>query len=125
MNTSGYMAPKRGEVWGVDLEPTQGSEIHNHGATARPCVVLSDDRFASVPVRTVVPLTEWQQKFDNKATMVKLVASQANGLTKDSGANASQVRTVDLGRFKSCWGRVTADEIEATVLAVGIIIGHP
>jgi mRNA interferase MazF len=33
------MNPKRGEIWWVNLDPTQGREIKKH----RPCVIVSAD----------------------------------------------------------------------------------
>jgi mRNA interferase MazF len=51
--------PKRGEVWRVDLEPTRGAEI----SKARPCVVINAAGVGRLPLRIVVPITEWDDRY--------------------------------------------------------------
>jgi mRNA interferase MazF len=116
--------PKRGEIWMIGLEPIVGQEIHSHGYT-RPCVVISSDALRKRRLRTVVPITTWQEKFDNDPLQIFLEAHASNGLEKDSSADSTQVRTVALERFDTLKGIVTEEELEAMVLAVGLVIQHP
>jgi mRNA interferase MazF len=74
---------------------------------------------------TVVPITTWQEKFDNDPLQIFLEAHASNGLEKDSSADSTQVRTVALERFDTLKGIVTEEELEAMVLAVGLVIQHP
>ncbi|NOZ79301.1 MAG: type II toxin-antitoxin system PemK/MazF family toxin [Acidobacteria bacterium] len=50
--------PTRGEIWWVNLDPTRGSET----CKTRPAVVVSSDAVSRLPVRLVIPLTEWKEK---------------------------------------------------------------
>ncbi len=64
--------PKRGELWLVDLNPTIGQEIQK----TRPVVVISSDFLLSIPMRIIIPITSWQEKFINRPFMVKILLRQ-------------------------------------------------
>ena len=102
------MPPEQGEVWRVQLEPVIGSET---GKT-RPCVVVSRNDVGRLPVRVVVPITDWKPAFAGYAWMTLLTSTPGNGLSKDSAADALQIRTVSLQRFQDKIGSVTQDEQE-------------
>ena len=59
-----YMAtaprPQRGEIWTVRFDPSVGAEIRK----SRPAVVCSVDSIGRLPLRVVVPLTDWQPSFE-------------------------------------------------------------
>ncbi len=111
--------PKRGEVWMVELDPTRGSEIHK----TRPVIVISAELNIGLPLRIIVPVTEWQSHFDGVLWMTQILPTKENGLQKVSMANAFQIRTVALERFKKKLGRVTEDQIEQIISGVAIAIG--
>ncbi len=48
--------PQRGEIWMVRFDPSVGAEIRK----IRPAVVVSLDNVGRLPLRIVVPLTDWQ-----------------------------------------------------------------
>ena len=48
--------PLRGEVWKVNFSPSVGAEIQK----VRPAVVLSLDVVGRLPLRIVVPITDWK-----------------------------------------------------------------
>jgi hypothetical protein len=52
-------APKRGEIWLVDFDPSLGAEIRK----ARPAVVVSLDSIGRLPLRVVVPVTDWKTQY--------------------------------------------------------------
>jgi len=64
--------PKRGELWLVDLNPTIGQEIQK----IRSVVVISSDFLLSIPMRIIIPITSWQEKFINRPFMVKILLRQ-------------------------------------------------
>jgi mRNA interferase MazF len=80
--------PRRGEVWTVQFDPSVGAEIRK----LLPAVVVSVNSIGRLPLRIVVPLTDWQPAFAQLPWFVHLPASPANGLMKDSGADAFQVQ---------------------------------
>jgi mRNA interferase MazF len=113
--------PKRGDIWLVELDPVQGQEMQKK----RPCVVVSSDGLRKRQIRTIVPITTWQEKFWEDSLKVPLNPTTSNGLDNESAADALQPRTVALERFRDYFGYVTADELEAIVLAIGEVIEHP
>jgi mRNA interferase MazF len=48
--------PSRGEVWLADFDPAVGAEIQK----VRPALVISLDSIGRLPLRMVVPLTDWK-----------------------------------------------------------------
>ncbi|MFI5455521.1 MAG: type II toxin-antitoxin system PemK/MazF family toxin [Isosphaerales bacterium] len=51
--------PKRGEIWQVRFDPSIGAEIRKQ----RPAVVMNLDGIGKLPLRIVVPITDWQPAF--------------------------------------------------------------
>ena len=86
---------RRGEVWKVNLDPAMGAEIKK----ARPCVIVSRDSLGSLPLKIVVPITEWKDAFASAPWHVDLKPSKSNGLTKRSSADAFQVRSISETRL--------------------------
>src|SRR5262245_4561320 len=87
--------PKRGEVWNVQFDPSVGSEIKK----VRPAVVISDPAIGKLPLRIIVPITEWNPAYSNYLWFVNLKPTPSNGLTKESGADGFQVKSVSVDRF--------------------------
>ena len=73
------MMPKRGEVWWVRLDPTEGSEI----AKTLPCVVVSDDVVNEIR-RTVVviPLSTSPQQVNFRGGLPVAVVDQIRVVSK-------------------------------------------
>ena len=117
MNTSN-IAPRRGEVWDIDLDPTRGQEIQK----TRPAVVISSDAVGKLRVKLIVPITDWKPMFADNIWHVLLRPTPANGLTKDSAADALQTRSVSLERFTRKRGRITQAEMEESVQALAAVI---
>jgi mRNA interferase MazF len=72
--------PRRGEIWVVRFDPAVGAEIRK----LRPAVVASVDSIGRLPLRIVVPITDWQPTFASLPWFVFIPASPASGLAKDS-----------------------------------------
>ena len=62
--------PKRGEIWRVDFEPVEGSEI----GKLRPALVIGDETLGRLPVRIVVPITGWDTRYRQYPWMTELRA---------------------------------------------------
>ena len=50
---------RRGEVWLINLDPTVGSEIKK----TRPAIIVNDDAIGVLPLRVIVPITAWQERY--------------------------------------------------------------
>lgn len=113
--------PKRGEVWLVDFDPSIGAEIRK----IRPAVVISMDTIGRLPLRMVVPVTDWKPPYASMPWFVELPAASTNGLTKDSGADCFQTKSVSETRFVRLLGEVTAAQVDEIALAIGLCVGVP
>jgi mRNA interferase MazF len=48
-----------GEVWLINLDPTVGAEIRK----TRPAVIVNDDAVGLLPLKVIVPVTEWKDRY--------------------------------------------------------------
>ena len=80
----------RGEIWLVNLDPTIGDEIRK----VRPAIIVNRDALTVLSLRIVVPLTGWQERFNDSDWLVRVDPDSSNGLDKVSAADAFQVRSV-------------------------------
>jgi len=109
-------APKRGEVWLVDFDPAVGAEIRK----LRPASV---DAVGRLPLRLVVPVTDWKPSYVGYPWFVELPASPRNGLSKHSGADAFQTKSISENRFVRRLGEVTAAQLDEIAEAIALCVG--
>ncbi|MBM2813396.1 MAG: mazF [Ignavibacteria bacterium] len=109
---------KRGEIWAVDFNPTIGAEINK----IRPAVIISDDNIGILPLKIIIPITDWKLEFTNYSWMTKIQPSKINNLSKNSCADSFQVKSLSINRFIHKIGKVTKEEIEEIVAGVGICV---
>ena len=89
--------PTRGEIWLVDFDPAVGGEIRK----VRPALVVSLDAIGGLPLRLVVPITDWKPQYVNYPWLVKLQSGASTGLIKDSGADAFQTKSVSSSSYSA------------------------
>jgi len=111
--------PRRGEIWLVDFDPVVGAEIRK----LRPALVISVDTIGRLPLRMVVPITDWKPQYTHYPWFVELPASPANGLDKDSGADAFQTKSISLSRFVRPVGKVTVAQLDEVASAIALCVG--
>ena len=114
------MNVNRGEVWLVNLEPTIGTEIRK----TRPVVVINSNAIGALPIRLVVPLSEWKDYFAPNIWHVKILPDNANGLAKTSAADALQLRGVDTQRFIQKLGSVSPTVMKSIITAIAAVIEY-
>ncbi len=108
---------KRGEIWQVNLDPTVGAEIQK----SRPAIILNDDSIGILPLKVIIPVTDWKPHYGAALWMVKLEPDGVNNLSKISAADCFQLRSVSNLRFIRKIGEVKAikmKEIEIALKAV-------
>ena len=93
--------PKRGDVWWVRLDPTQGSEI----AKTRPCVVMSSD-VINRRRRTVVVIPLSSSPNAHPPLLVGVVVAGRNVV-----AVVDQIRAVSKDRLAERMGALQPQEI--------------
>jgi len=113
--------PSRGEIWWIRFDPSEGAEI----GKVRPAVVVNVPSVGRLPLRIVVPITDWQPKWATVPWLVYLRKNNRNGLKKDSAADCFQVKSISLNRFKSLIGRLNAEEVEQVSAGVALCVGAP
>jgi len=113
--------PIRGEVWRIRFDPAEDDEIKK----VRTAVVISEDQVGKLRLRIVVPITEWKPGYANYPWFVRLIPSRNNGLTKESGADAFQVKSVSETRFVVRLGLLTPSELDDIANTIATCVGVP
>ena len=91
---------KQGDIWLINLDPTVGSEIKK----TRPAIIVNDNAIGRLPLKIIVPLTDWKNRYDIAPWMVKIKPDKRNGLKKTSAADCFQVRSISEQRFAKKMG---------------------
>ncbi|HEV7796960.1 MAG TPA: type II toxin-antitoxin system PemK/MazF family toxin [Pyrinomonadaceae bacterium] len=86
---------RKGDVWLINLDPTIGAEIKK----TRPAVIVSEDAIGVLPLKVVVPVTDWKDRYAVAPWMVRLDPDNQNRLDKTSAADCFQIRSVSQERF--------------------------
>ena len=104
----------RGEIWLVNLDTTIDSEVKK----TRPAVIISSDLVGILPLKIVVPFTDWKDRYSSAAWMVRIEPDHQNGLNKISAADGLQVRSISHQRLVKRLGGLTKMQVAQIVQAV-------
>ena len=108
-------APRRGDVYWVNLDPVVGTEIRK----TRPAVVVSNDACNQYGSRVVVlPIT---------SNIDTLYPGEAKVEVKGKLGRAlgDQIRSIDKTRLKARVGRLTSEEMSRVDEALAITLNLP
>ena len=97
---------KQGEIWLINLDPSVGSEMRK----TRPAVIVNDDNLGKLPLKVIVPVTDWKDKYQAALWMIKIIPDATNGLSKTSSIDCFQVRSVSEKRFVKKLGELNFDQ---------------
>jgi mRNA interferase MazF len=109
---------KRGDIWLINLDPTVGAEIKK----TRPAVIVNSDELGKLPLKVIVPVTDWKNHYSIAPWMIKLVPNKQNGLSKISSADCFQVRSVSESRFVKKLGQVDIQLMNEIVVGLSAIL---
>jgi mRNA interferase MazF len=109
---------RRGEIWLINLDPTIGAEIRK----IRPAIIVNDDSVGILPLRVIVPITDWKERYGVAPWMIKIEPTATNGLDKRSAADAFQVRSVAQQRFIRKLGEVPNSTLEQVTQALAVVL---
>jgi mRNA interferase MazF len=112
--------PERGEIWLVRFDPSEGDEIRK----IRPAAVMTASGIGKIRLHIVIPITGWQPQFARYAWMIKLTPESVNGLSKESAADAFQIKSVSIDRFQSRVGHLSEQLTQSIAAAVALCIGY-
>ena len=118
--TTTNQIPQRGEVWQVRFDPGEGDEIQKE----RPAVVVNVPEVGRMGLRIVVPFTNWRDGFLKYPWMVRIDPSDDNGLSKESAADAFQVKSLALTRFVDKLGILPSAEMDSITAAIVLCVGY-
>jgi mRNA interferase MazF len=99
----------QGEVWMVTFHPQVASEIITK---LRPAIVVSDDTIGRLPLKTLVPITDWKPNYAHYPWMLKIEPNEANGLSKVSAIDCFQVKNFSDERFVEKIGSIDGGVIK-------------
>jgi mRNA interferase MazF len=110
-------APSRGEIWFLNLDPSQGREQ----AGSRPALVISVDPFNHGPADLVVVLP-----VTSKAKGIPFhvaIEPPEGGVRQRSFIKCEDVRSVSRSRLRERWGSVAAHTLSAVEDRLRILMG--
>jgi len=110
---------RKGEIWLINLDPTIGAEIKK----SRPAVIVNEDSIGVLPLRIIVPLTDWKERFAIAPWMVRIDPDSHNGLNKVSAADSFQIRSVAQERFVRYLGKISPARLAEILKAIQVVIG--
>jgi mRNA interferase MazF len=99
---------KQGEIWLINLDPTIGAEIQK----TRPAVIVNDNLLGKLPLKIIVPITDWKDKYALAPWMIRLEPDRYNHLSKISAADCFQVRSVSEQRFVNKLGHINLESLD-------------
>ena len=110
---------KQGEIWLINLDPTVGAEMQK----TRPALIVNVNSLGKLPLKVIVPITDWKDRYVVAPWMIKLQPPQSNGLSKASSIECFQIRSVSDMRLIKHLGRITATELVKVQTGISKIIG--
>lgn len=108
---------KQNEILLLNLDPTVGSEIKK----TRPAVIINDNALGKLPLKIIVPITDWKDNFSIAPWMIQIKPTNKNGLSKVSSVDCFQIRSVSQQRFIKKIGEIdneTHELIKSGILKV-------
>jgi mRNA interferase MazF len=109
---------RRGEIWLLNLDPTIGAELRK----TRPAIIVNDDAIGILPLKVIVPVTDWKDHYAVAPWMVRLEPDSQNGLRKPSAADCFQVRSVAQERFIQRMGRISEGHLRQIADALAVVL---
>lgn len=92
----------------VKFFPKVSSEI----SKIRPAIVVSHNEIGRLPLKTIVPVTDWKTNYTHYPWMIQVIDSDINGLSKISAIDCFQVKNFANERFMEKFGEINSDLIK-------------
>jgi mRNA interferase MazF len=105
---------KRGDIWLINLDPTIGAEIKK----TRPAIIISHNDLGVLPLKLIIPITEWKSQYEIAPWMVNILPDTLNCLSKHSSADCYQIRSVSIERFINKIGVIENDILQKIEIAL-------
>jgi len=109
---------RQGEIWEINLSPTVGAEIKKK----RPAIIINDDAIGILPLKVIVPITEWKDRFQGAIWLVRIEPDNENKFMKPSAIDTFQIRSVSTKRFLRKTGSVSSNVLNEIKTAIKAVI---
>ena len=119
MRSTAKIFMKQGDIWQIVLDPAIGAEMKK----TRPALLINDDALGKLPLKIIVPITDWKEQYGNYPWMVKVTPNKQNGLSKVSAVDCFQIRSIAIERLVVHIGLVEPEIIAQVQEAINKVIG--
>ena len=109
---------RQGEIWEINLSPTVGAEIKKK----RPAVIINDDAIGILPLKVIVPITAWKDRYHGAIWMVRIEPDSKNNLSKLSAVDTFQIRSISTKRLARKVGSVSSNVLDQVKTAIKAVI---
>jgi len=109
---------RRGEIWLYNANPTIGDEL----SKIRPAIIVNNDAIGTLRLKVIVPITGWNETFNEVPWMVRLTPNAENQLTKTSTADTFQIRSVSQQRLIRKLGVIDSATMEQISQALAVVL---
>jgi len=83
---------------------------------------VNDDAIGVLPLKIIVPITEWKDHYSIAPWMVQLQPETSNGLDKISAADTFQMRSLSQKRFVRKLGELSEENMEQISRALSLVL---
>ena len=108
----------QGDIWLINLDPTIGAEIKK----TRPAIIVNDDMLGKLPLKIIVPITNWREHYNVAPWMIEIVPDNRNNLQKNSAADCFQIRSLSNQRFVSKIGEIDQKVLEKIKYGMKLVL---
>lgn len=106
---------------------SMGRSGGKEGVSYRTVLIISSDALGALPLKIVVPLTNWKEDYTGVPWMVRLPPVLHSGLESPMAADAIQVRSVSTARLVKRLGELPEKFTDQIAGAVALVMegGQP
>ena len=72
---------------------------------------MNDNSLGKLPLKIIVPLTDWKDRYEVAPWMVNINPDNLNNLPKESAADCFQIRSISEERFIKKIGRISSKNL--------------
>jgi mRNA interferase MazF len=77
-----------------------------------------------LPLKIIVPVTDWKERYAVAPWMLKVIPDKTNGLSKESAIDCFQIRCVAQERLIKKIGNISFDELEEIKSKIAMTVGY-
>lgn len=85
-------------------------------------MIVSSDAVGKLPVKLVVPLTEWNAYAKDAIWLIRIEPDDLNKLDKIVVADTLQLRAIDTARCSRKIGSLSADLMDEIASAIAVVV---